>query len=122
MNNSYSKIEPTNPVKEIEVLIVGAGPAGLMMACQLAIHAISFRIIDKKEHPTTYSGALIIQARSVEILNQMGIAQKVIREGIIANNISIVFNGKQLLNIPVKNIGSGLTKFPYSVPQASLSY
>lgn len=113
MNNSYSKIEPTNPVKEIEVLIVGAGPAGLMMACQLAIHAISFRIIDKKEHPTTYSGALIIQARSVEILNQMGIAQKVIREGIIANNISIVFNGKQLLNIPVKNIGSGLTKFPY---------
>jgi 2-polyprenyl-6-methoxyphenol hydroxylase-like FAD-dependent oxidoreductase len=99
--------------QEIEVLIVGAGPAGLMMACQLALHHIRFRIIDKKEHPTNYSGALIIQARSVEILHQMGIAQKVIQQGIIANNICILFNGKSLLKIPVKNIGSGLTPFPY---------
>ena len=98
---------------ETEVLIVGAGPAGLMMACQLALQHIRFRIIDKKEYPTNYSGALIIQARSVEILNQMGIAHKVIREGIIANNINILFNGKRLLKIPVKNIGSGLTPFPY---------
>ena len=113
MYNSNSIIQPNNSAKEIDVLIVGAGPAGLMMACQLAIHRISFRIIDKKEYPTSYSGALIIQARSVEILNQMGIAQKVIQEGIIANNISITFNGKQLLKIPVKDIGSGLTKFPY---------
>lgn len=102
-----------NAGKEIEVLIVGAGPAGLMMACQLALHHIRFRIIDKKEHPTNYSGALIIQARSVEILHQMGIAQKVIQEGIIANNISILFNGKQVLKIPMKNIGFGLTQFPY---------
>lgn len=113
MGNSYSKTQPTNTIKETEVLIVGAGPSGLMMACQLAIHNICFRIIDKKEYPTVYSGALIIQARSVEILNQMGIAQKVIQAGIIANNINIVFNGKQLLKIPVKNIGSGLTQFPY---------
>ena len=99
--------------KEIEVLIVGAGPAGLMMACQLAIQGIRFRIIDKKEHPTTNSGALIIQARSVEIFNQMGIAQKVIQAGIIANKINIIFNGKQLFKMPVKNIGSGLSQFPY---------
>lgn len=106
-------MQARNTGKEIEVLIVGAGPAGLMMACQLARHHIRFRIIDKKEYPTNYSGALIIQARSVEILNQMGIAQKVIQEGIIANSINILFNGKQLLKIPVKNIGSGLTPFPY---------
>lgn len=102
-----------NTSKEIEVLIVGAGPAGLMMACQLARHHIRFRIIDKKEHPTNYSGALIMQAGSVEILHQMGIAHKVIQEGIIANNICILYNGKHLVKIPVKNIGSGLTPFPY---------
>jgi 2-polyprenyl-6-methoxyphenol hydroxylase-like FAD-dependent oxidoreductase len=98
---------------ETEVLIVGAGPAGLMMACQLAIQGIRFRIIDKKEQPTTHSGALIIQARSIEIFDQMGIAQKFINEGIIANHINILFNGKQLNKLSIKNIGSGLSKFPY---------
>jgi len=33
--------------KDTEVLIIGAGPTGLMMACQLAIHGIAFRIVDK---------------------------------------------------------------------------
>jgi len=98
---------------DTEVLIVGAGPSGLMMACQLAFHGIRFRIIDKKEGPTTNSGALIVQARSVEIFNRMGIAQKAIREGIIANNINILFNGKPLIKIPVRNIGEGLSPFPF---------
>jgi len=98
---------------ETEVLIVGAGPAGLMMACQLAIQGIRFRIIDKKEKPTTHSGALIIQARSIEIFDQMGIAHKFINEGIIANHINILFNGKQLQKMSIKNIGSGVSKFPY---------
>ena len=99
--------------KETEVLIVGAGPAGLMMACQLAIQGIPFRIIDKKPQPTTNSGALIIQARSIEIFDQMGIAQKAINEGIVANNINFQFNGKHLFKMPVNNIGSGLSRFPF---------
>jgi 2-polyprenyl-6-methoxyphenol hydroxylase-like FAD-dependent oxidoreductase len=78
-----------------EVLIIGAGPSGLMMACQLAIHKIPFRIIDKKSHPSNYSGALILHARSVEIFHQMGISQKVLKEVIVANILSIVFNGKK---------------------------
>lgn len=100
-------------INDTEVLIVGAGPSGLMMACQLALHGIRFRIIDKKEGPTTNSGALIVQARSVELFNRMGIAQKLIREGIIAHNINILYNGKPLIKIPVKNIGDGLSRFPY---------
>lgn len=98
--------------KILEVLIVGAGPSGLMMACQLAIRGIHFRIIDKKEHPTTYSGALIVHARSVEIFNQMGISEKAVQEAIIANDLSIVFNGKKTVQISLKDIGQGLTKFP----------
>lgn len=100
-------------ITDTEVLIIGAGPSGLMMACQLAFHGIRFRIIDKKEVPTTNSGALIVQARSMEIFNRMGIAQKAIREGIIANNINILFNGKPLIKIPVKNIGEALSPFPF---------
>jgi len=99
--------------KNVDVLIVGAGPSGLMMACQLALRNISFRIIDKKAHHTNYSGALIVQARSIEIFQQMGIAQTAIQLGTIANEIKLVFNGKKTFTIPVRDIGKGLTQFPY---------
>src|SRR5665648_211204 len=89
--------------KNIDVLIVGAGPAGLMMACQLALHNVTFRIIDKKDRPTNYSGALIVQARSLEIFQQMGIAQTAVQSGVIANEIKLIFNGKKSFTIPVKD-------------------
>jgi 2-polyprenyl-6-methoxyphenol hydroxylase-like FAD-dependent oxidoreductase len=100
------------PHKTVEVHIVGSGLSGLMMACQLAVHGIHFRIIDKKEHSSTYSGAFILQARSVEIFSQLGIVEKILQGAIIANNLSIVFNGKTKARISLKDIGKGLTKFP----------
>ncbi|HEV8286676.1 MAG TPA: FAD-dependent monooxygenase [Chitinophagaceae bacterium] len=95
-----------------DVLIVGAGPTGLMMACQLAINNIRFRIIDKNEDHTTQSRALVIQARSIEILDQMGIADKAIQQGKIAKAIGAFFNGKKVLRITVNDMGAGLTRFP----------
>ncbi len=97
---------------DTDVLIVGAGPSGLMMACQLALRNIAFRIIDKKDRYTNYSGALILQARSIEILQQMGIAHKAIGEGIFANEIRLIFSGKKSFMLPMKNFAPELTRFP----------
>ena len=97
----------------VDVLIAGAGPAGLMMACQLALHNISFRIIDKKASPTICSGALIIHARTLEILQQMGLAEKAIEKGIIARTINISFNKQKNIAIDFSEIGKSLTRFPF---------
>ncbi len=97
----------------VDVLIAGAGPAGLMMACQLAIHNISFRIIDKKASPTICSGALIIHARTLEILQQMSLAEKAIKAGIIAKTINIRFNKKKNIAIDFSDVGKSLTRFPF---------
>jgi 2-polyprenyl-6-methoxyphenol hydroxylase-like FAD-dependent oxidoreductase len=95
-----------------DVLIVGAGPTGLMLACQLAIYGISFRIIDKTEDHTAQSRALVIQARSVEILDQMGLAEQAIRQGKVARAIGAFFDGRKAFHVTVNNMGEGLTKFP----------
>ncbi|MDP2335449.1 MAG: FAD-dependent monooxygenase [Bacteroidota bacterium] len=99
--------------KPTEVLIVGAGPAGLMMACQLAIHRIPFRIIDKNESSSKNSGALIVQARSLEIFEQMGIASEALTQGIVAGKLNIIYNGKKITSTVINDIGGNLSRFPF---------
>lgn len=96
-----------------EVLIVGAGPTGLMMACQLAIRGISFRIIDKTQDHTTQSRALVIHARSLEIFQQMGISEEALQQGKIAKAVNLIVNGKSKLRFGLKDIGNNLTDFPF---------
>ena len=61
-----------------EVLIVGAGPTGLIMAIELARHNIPFRIVDKATQPFETSRALALQSRTLEILYGMDILGKVL--------------------------------------------
>ncbi len=96
-----------------DVLIVGVGPTGLMMACQLALRNIPFRIIDKNEDHTTQSRALVIHARTLEIFEQMGIAQEAIALGRIAKGVNMFVNGKRRLRLNFTNIGEGLSQFPF---------
>lgn len=98
---------------DVDVLIAGAGPSGLMLACQLILHHISFRIIDKKASPAMHSGALIIHARTLEILDQMGLAEKAIEAGIVARSIQIRFNSQKTQTIDISRFGIGLTRFPF---------
>jgi 2-polyprenyl-6-methoxyphenol hydroxylase-like FAD-dependent oxidoreductase len=99
--------------KHTQVLIVGAGPSGLMMAAQLLRYGIQPIIIDSKDGPTTHSKALAVQARSLEIYRQMGIADTAVADG--AQTRGIVFNrdGKQQASLSLSSIGDGLTPFPY---------
>jgi 2-polyprenyl-6-methoxyphenol hydroxylase-like FAD-dependent oxidoreductase len=95
------------------VLIAGAGPTGLMLACQLALRDVPFRIIDKNEDHTTQSRALVVQARSVEIFGQMDLAQQALQLGEKARAVNVVVNGKRVLHMNVRDIGEGLTPYPY---------
>ncbi len=95
------------------MLIVGAGPTGLMMACQLAMRNISFRIIDRSSGNTKRTRALIITARTLEIFQQMGIADEAMRQGKIAKGINVIADGKKSLRFDLKQIGKGLTDFPF---------
>src|SRR5688572_24949194 len=84
-----------------------------MMACQLAIRNISFRIIDKNDDHTTQSRAIVIHAASMEIFAQMGIADQFLELGKPVRAINYVAKNK-LIHIPLFSaFGKELTEFPY---------
>ncbi|SDT24158.1 FAD-dependent oxidoreductase [Microlunatus soli] len=66
------------PEKTTDVLIVGAGPTGLMAALVLAHAGVRAEIIDPKPGPTRESRALGVQARSMELYAQLGLVDQVV--------------------------------------------
>ncbi|MGO1225637.1 MAG: FAD-dependent monooxygenase [Brachybacterium sp.] len=72
---------PEPPLTETDVLIVGAGPTGVMAGLVLARRGVSALVIDPKPGPTRESRAIVVQARSMEILDQLGLAQHVLQDG-----------------------------------------
>jgi 2-polyprenyl-6-methoxyphenol hydroxylase-like FAD-dependent oxidoreductase len=66
------------------VLIVGAGPTGLTVACELARRGVAFRIIDASAGPQRGSRGKGIQPRTLEVLDDLGIVDRVLANGRLA--------------------------------------
>lgn len=98
---------------DADVLIVGAGPTGLMLACQLAKRNIRVMIIDRNPGPSLQTKALGVQARTLEIYSQLGIAQRAIDLGKRATGASMWVRGRRVARVPLGDIGSGLSPFPF---------
>ena len=63
------------------VLIVGAGPTGLMLAMELARRNIPLHIIDQRPAPLPWDRAAVIKSRSLEIFEALGLAAEFVRRG-----------------------------------------
>lgn len=98
---------------ETDVIIVGAGPTGLALACQLIRYDIDFVIFDKKGTITPYSKAIGVQARTLEIYEQIGLADKLIAQGAIAEKARMIVGGEVRGEIEFGEIGKGLSPYPY---------
>jgi len=101
------------PGQHTSVLIVGAGPSGLMMAAQLLRNGIQPVIIDSKQGPTTHSKALAVQARSLEIFRQLGVLDRALADGKPAHGVSLNQNGKKVAELSLDDMGDPQTLFPY---------
>jgi 2-polyprenyl-6-methoxyphenol hydroxylase-like FAD-dependent oxidoreductase len=100
-------------MNHFNVIIIGAGPTGLMAANQLARFNIDFLIVDSKQGPTEESRAIVITARSMEIYQQLDISDTAIEQGRFITDFAIFVKGKEKATAHVGEFGKGLTDFSY---------
>jgi 2-polyprenyl-6-methoxyphenol hydroxylase-like FAD-dependent oxidoreductase len=98
---------------DTDVLIVGAGPTGLMLANQLARRGVRSMIIDRHAGPAQQTRALGVHARTLEIYAQLGIAGRALELGRKAFGANIWANGRKTARVPVGETGRGVTPYPY---------
>ncbi|KAF7329964.1 3-(3-hydroxy-phenyl)propionate hydroxylase [Mycena kentingensis (nom. inval.)] len=77
----------SDSASDCDVLIIGAGPAGLMLACWLARSGVKTRIIEQRDHKITRGHADGIQVRTIEVFQSFGFADRFRKE---ANELSEV--------------------------------
>ena len=79
-----------------DVIIIGAGPTGLSLACQFIRYGIDFVVVEKNDTVTRFSKAIGVQARTLEIYDQLGLAQPAIECGAIADRARLIEGGEAL--------------------------
>src|SRR6201992_2808656 len=72
---------PPKDPSETTVRIVGAGPTGLTLACDLARRGVSFRIVDKSPAHFAGSRGKGLQPRSLEVLDDLGVVDEILANG-----------------------------------------
>ena len=95
------------------VVIIGAGPTGLSLACQFVRYGIDFVIIEKNEGITPYSKAIGVHARTLEIYEQIGLRQKAVEQGTVAGKARLLVGGEVRGELDFSNIGEGLSPYPF---------
>ena len=103
-------METTN---KTEVLIIGAGPTGLSLASQFIRYGIDFVIVEKNESLTPYSKAIGVHARTLEIFEQIGLAQQAVSQGTIAGKGRLLIGGEVRGEFDFSSIGEGLSPYPF---------
>lgn len=102
-----------NETIKTDVIIVGAGPTGLSLACQFIRYGVDFVILDKEEKIPPYSRAIGVQARTLEIYEQISLAQKAVEQGAITKKACLIEGGKVRGTIELSKYGEGLSPYPF---------
>src|SRR5215469_9388248 len=72
---------------DCQVLVVGAGPTGLVLAAELLARGIRTRVIDKGDRAALQARAIGIHARTLEVLDMMGLAERFIERGQVVRQL-----------------------------------
>ncbi len=98
---------------DTDVLVVGAGPTGLMLANQLGRRGVHALLIDRHAGPARETRALGVQARTLEIYSHLGISDQAIELGKPSTGANMWAEGRKMARVPLGESGQSLSPYPY---------
>jgi 2-polyprenyl-6-methoxyphenol hydroxylase-like FAD-dependent oxidoreductase len=103
---------------DTDVLVVGAGPSGLTLAASLVKKGVATTVVDRQAAGANTSRAAVVNARTLEVLEDLDVARRLVKEGIQAPRFSIRDRARTLIPIDFSKLP---TDYPYSlmVPQST---
>ena len=97
---------------EVEVAVVGAGPAGLTAAAMLAGYGVRVAVLDGASGPAEHSRAAVVHARTLEALGPLGVVDEALREGVIVPHFGVRDRDRRLLAVDFDGLP---TPHPYTL-------
>src|SRR5262249_12700012 len=104
---------PPEILMDTDVLIVGAGPTGLMLANQLGRRGIRALIVDRHPGPSLETRALGVQARTLEIYAKLGIVDRALELGKRGTGANLWAQGRKMARVPLGEVGRSVTPYPF---------
>ncbi|MFF6884068.1 FAD-dependent monooxygenase [Streptomyces sp. NPDC012421] len=99
------------------VLIVGAGPVGMVLACELLTHGVRVDIISKLRRESPHSRATILWPRVLELLDRVGVGRKLVESGHYFDQMNY-YSQKKLIGLIRFDRLRGVTyPFAITIPQ-----
>ena len=98
---------------DTDVLVVGAGPTGLMLANQLGRRGVRALLVDRQAGPSLETRALGVQARTLEIYSKLGIVERALELGKPGTGANIWSNGRKTARVPLGEAGQSVTPYPF---------
>ncbi|MBJ7341492.1 FAD-dependent oxidoreductase [Mycolicibacterium sp.] len=105
-------------MSDTDVLIVGAGPTGLTLAASLILKGVRVTLVDRQAEGANTSRAAGVNARTLEVLEDIDVTRRLVKEGIEAPRFAIRDGSKSLLFV---DFGGLETAYPFTllVPQST---
>lgn len=97
---------------DVDVLVVGAGPAGLATALQASAHGATVRVVERRTEPFRPSRAMVVHPRTLEGLRPLGVAERILACGDRAPRAELHL-GSHTVSAQLGDVGLADTAYPH---------
>jgi 2-polyprenyl-6-methoxyphenol hydroxylase-like FAD-dependent oxidoreductase len=105
-----------------DVLVVGAGPVGLVLAADLLRQGVTVRVVDGASGDSPHSRAIVMWPRTLELLRRLDVPDRLVGRGLKLDAVSFYSDGRRLGAVDICRLPDTPYPFALTIPQTSTEH